>query len=116
MMHCVRWHFRLSHHKRTVWIPPLLCIVAFLIYFIYFCPDYSNPVEIVEEFDDHVCVCGLCKPSKLKTPWFAKRFNASVQPLLTSSDQVIPNHVLKWWLVSEISYFTDIAITVRVLS
>ncbi|XP_072259751.1 CMP-N-acetylneuraminate-beta-galactosamide-alpha-2,3-sialyltransferase 2-like [Pyxicephalus adspersus] len=98
MKHCVCCHFRLSYHKRTVWIPPLLCVLAFVIYLIYFCPDYSNPVDIREEFDSSVCMCGLCKPNKLKTPWFAKRFNASAQPLLSSKDQVIPSHVLKWWL------------------
>ncbi|XP_068119741.1 CMP-N-acetylneuraminate-beta-galactosamide-alpha-2,3-sialyltransferase 2-like [Hyperolius riggenbachi] len=98
MMHFIPCHCRLHHHRRTVWIPPLLCIVAFLIYFTYFCPDYTSPLEITEEFNSHVCTCGLCKPSKIRTPWFEKRFNQSVQPLLTSKDQVFPNHVLKWWL------------------
>lgn len=98
MMHCIRWQYRFTQQKRTVWIPPLLCAVAFLIYFFYFCPDYSNPVDPVDAFDKNVCMCGKCKPKPLSSPWFEHHFNGSVEPLLVRKDQVIPDHVLKWWL------------------
>ncbi|KAM9296367.1 CMP-N-acetylneuraminate-beta-galactosamide-alpha-2,3-sialyltransferase 2-like [Gastrophryne carolinensis] len=95
MTPCVRCHLRFIHHKRTVWIPALLCAAAFIIYFIYFCPDSSNPLE---KYDPSACACGLCKPHKLRTQWFNERYNASAQPLLVTKDQLIPDHVLRWWL------------------
>ncbi|KAM3922790.1 CMP-N-acetylneuraminate-beta-galactosamide-alpha-2,3-sialyltransferase 2-like isoform 2-T3 [Leptodactylus fuscus] len=98
MMHCLRGQWRLAHQRRTVWIPSLLCGVAFLIYFIYFCPDNPNPVDAIDVFDKNVCTCGLCKPKSLRTPWFEQHFNGSIEPLLVRKDQVLPDHVLKWWL------------------
>ncbi|XP_069608087.1 CMP-N-acetylneuraminate-beta-galactosamide-alpha-2,3-sialyltransferase 2-like [Ranitomeya imitator] len=111
MMPCTRWQHRFIHQKRTVWIPPLLCAVAFLIYFIYFSPDYSNPVDPI---DKNECPCGPCNQKTLRTPWFNQHFNGSIEPLLVRKDQVIPDHVLKWWLklqgrnnVSQISWILE---------
>ncbi|XP_077108022.1 CMP-N-acetylneuraminate-beta-galactosamide-alpha-2,3-sialyltransferase 2-like [Ranitomeya variabilis] len=111
MMPCTRWQHRFIHQKRTVWIPPLLCAVAFFIYFFYFCPDYSNPVDPI---DKNECPCGPCNQKTLRTPWFNQHFNESIEPLLVRKDQVIPDHVLKWWLklqgrnnVSQISWILE---------
>ncbi|XP_063816246.1 CMP-N-acetylneuraminate-beta-galactosamide-alpha-2,3-sialyltransferase 2-like [Pseudophryne corroboree] len=97
-MHCIHWFCRLNSHRRTVWIPPLLCGLAFLVYYIYFCPDYSNPVELVEVSANNVPMCGQYKTVTQRTPWFQKHFNGSVEPLLMRKNQLIEDHVLQWWL------------------
>ncbi|CAH2292614.1 CMP-N-acetylneuraminate-beta-galactosamide-alpha-2,3-sialyltransferase 2-like [Pelobates cultripes] len=96
-MHSIRSCCRLFHHRRTVWIPPVAFIIAFLIYLSFF-TNSLNPVDRVEELDYNSCMCGLCRPEKPRTEWYNEHFNRSIEPLLTRKDQEIPEHVHKWWL------------------
>ncbi|XP_053309587.1 CMP-N-acetylneuraminate-beta-galactosamide-alpha-2,3-sialyltransferase 2-like [Spea bombifrons] len=96
-MVCVRLCCRVFLYRRTVWIPPVVCLTVFLMYLSFFA-DFSNPVERVDQIDQHRCVCGRCRPKKKTTEWYEERFNETIEPLLTRKDQQMPAHVQKWWL------------------
>ncbi|XP_072106697.1 CMP-N-acetylneuraminate-beta-galactosamide-alpha-2,3-sialyltransferase 1-like isoform X1 [Mobula birostris] len=44
------------------------------------------------------CGCETCIAEQRVSLWFDKRFNSTVQPLLTSDNQDIPHDILLWWL------------------
>ncbi|XP_072916091.1 CMP-N-acetylneuraminate-beta-galactosamide-alpha-2,3-sialyltransferase 1-like isoform X1 [Hemitrygon akajei] len=44
------------------------------------------------------CGCETCIAEQRVSFWFDKRFNSSIQPLLTSYNQDIPQDILLWWL------------------
>ncbi|KAG8446276.1 hypothetical protein GDO86_013926 [Hymenochirus boettgeri] len=97
-MLCTRWYCRVLHHKKIAWIPPVFCIVLFLVY-LSFSMEYANPLERIDTIDSQECMCGRCRSEKRKrTEFFDKHFNDSVQPLLLGKNQEIPDHVLDWWL------------------
>ncbi|KAM4622300.1 CMP-N-acetylneuraminate-beta-galactosamide-alpha-2,3-sialyltransferase 2-like [Discoglossus pictus] len=96
-MSYVRLCCRVIHHKRIAWIPPMLCLVVFVIYFSFFM-EYSSPVERVGDVYGSTCMCGRCRPEKRQTEWFNAHFNGTVNPILTGKDHKIPEVVQKWWL------------------
>ncbi|XP_062897029.1 CMP-N-acetylneuraminate-beta-galactosamide-alpha-2,3-sialyltransferase 1-like isoform X2 [Mobula hypostoma] len=44
------------------------------------------------------CGCETCIAEQRVSLWFDKRFNSTIQPLLTSDNQDIPHDILLWWL------------------
>ncbi|XP_018092858.1 ST3 beta-galactoside alpha-2,3-sialyltransferase 2, gene 2 S homeolog isoform X2 [Xenopus laevis] len=97
-MHCTRLWCRVLHHRKITWIPPVLCLVVFLIYLSSYM-EYSSPVEKVETINSQGCICGLCRQENRKrTEFFETRFNGTIEPLLLGKDQDMSDHVKEWWL------------------
>ncbi|KAM4622597.1 LOW QUALITY PROTEIN: CMP-N-acetylneuraminate-beta-galactosamide-alpha-2,3-sialyltransferase 2-like [Discoglossus pictus] len=95
-MSYVRLCCRVIHHKKITWIPPMLCLVVFVIYFSFFM-EYSSPVERVGAYGS-TCMCGRCRPEKRQTEWFNAHFNGTCQSNTYGKGHKIPEVVQKWWL------------------
>lgn len=50
-------------------------------------------------FSKGLCACQQCMIELEDDPWFAERFNQSIQPLMTRENSVLSDETFKWWQV-----------------
>lgn len=50
------------------------------------------------------CTCTHCISQRKVSAWFDKRFNQTVQPLLTAHNAVLEEDTYQWWLVRPVAW------------
>ncbi|XP_043566915.1 CMP-N-acetylneuraminate-beta-galactosamide-alpha-2,3-sialyltransferase 2-like isoform X3 [Chiloscyllium plagiosum] len=72
----------------------VICCFVLPLYFIY----SHSLVKEGALCANKACSCESCVSDRGISHWFDVRFNSSIQPQLTSSNEKIPQDILLWWL------------------
>uniref|UniRef100_UPI00398E7729 CMP-N-acetylneuraminate-beta-galactosamide- alpha-2,3-sialyltransferase 2-like isoform X2 n=1 Tax=Pristiophorus japonicus TaxID=55135 RepID=UPI00398E7729 len=86
-------HFKMRFHTRIKSLLAICCFVPSM-FFIY-------RLSLVKEGPlcmKRSCSCETCITDRGISHWFDQRFNSSIEPQLTKSNDKIPQDVLLWWL------------------